>query len=634
MLRQYPFLLLLTGLLCGLALGALGAGWQAVALSVLLAAGVYAGLLLLSRTPGTAVKAAPFHYCWIAMLAIAVGIASYCLHRPYSGDGSGYPFVIGTVEEACQTTSSARLLVHATGFTDAQGQVKEHPKNLNVMLYSERYFEPGTRICFIRDLQPLEESPNVQNDVYTRWLQSCGVSRRQWLSEDAAWAIGSDNSLRYTLRRFRDSLVDRLDASRLSEKSVQLIAAIALGDHSLLDEEALQAFRLSGLGHLLAISGLHIGVVALLLSILLLPLTIIASAKWRRVAVILLLWCYACLTGLQTAAVRACVMTSFCMGALILERRNNSMNALMAAAFFILIFDPNQIFMAGFQLSFVAAAMLILSASLNPVDRHRHRVVFKVVEGVLTTTAAMTGTLALSAYHFHNIPLSAFVPNILICSLMPFYLGLGLLYIGCVAVGFDFSWMAWIIDRGTDGLIYLSEGTASRSVLQNVWVHDAVPLLITASLLCLMFWLRTSRKLIGVSGIVPALGAVVCMVWLPSGKPRDGFIVQQSRTDRMAVYADGMETIVDMEKGTAATLDISEQRVAWCCACVDSLPDCHYLLLGDGFDGDLSQLRSRPQIVMMKSLYDGDREQILRDCRRLRLPCHDIASSGPLRRLR
>lgn len=631
MLRRHPFLLLLAGLLCGLELGRAGAGWGIAALLTLLAAGTYIAALLLSRTPSGAVKAAPIHYCWVGLLAMSAGVATSVLHRPCSGDGSGCPLVFGTVEEAEQTTTSARMMVRVDAFADADGRVCGHPRNLLVMLYAERYFAPGTRICFIRDLKPLEESANVQDDRYTRYLSTCGVTHRQWAPEDAVWEVGRDDGLRFRLRYCRDGLAQTLERSQLSDLSRQLLGAMALGDRSMLDEEALQTFRLSGLGHLLAISGLHVGIVALLLSLLLFPLTLIAPAKWRWVGVIALLWCYACLTGLQTAAVRACVMMTFCLGALVLERRNTSCNALMAAAFFILLFEPNQLYTAGFQLSFVAAGVLILSASLNPVDHHRHHVLYRATEAFLATTAAMAGTLAISAYHFHNLPLSSFLPNVLVGVLMPVYLGLGLVYIVCLGLGADFAWLAWLIDQGSDGLMYLAENVASRSVLRNVWVHGSVPLLVVAALFCLLFWQRTRRKALGIAGGVLAVGAVCCILWLPGGKPRDGFIVQQSRTDRIVVYADGRETLIDIDKGTGATLTVCGRRIAWCTMATDSVPACHYLLLGDGFEGDLSRLPGRPCIVLFPSMYDSSRESLLRQCRRLGLSVHDIASAGPLR---
>lgn len=630
MLRRYPFLLLLVGLLCGMALGSLGAGWWVIVLLLLAAAATYILLLHRSRTPGGTVKYTSYHWCWVALVAISIGMATSVLHRPYNVEDCYYPLVFGTVEDASQTTSSARLLVDVDAFADADGQIRAHPRNLKAVIYADPYYEPGTRICFIRDLRPLEENLNVQDDRYTPYLRSIGVSCRQSAPEGSVWKVGEDGGCRFAMRRFRDGLAMHLESSRLSDKSRQLLGAMALGDRSMLDEEALQTFRLSGLGHLLAISGLHIGIVGMLLSLLLFPLTLIAPAKWRWAGVIALLWCYAAMTGLQTAAVRACVMMTFCLGALVLERRNSSLNALMAAAFFILLFEPDQLSTAGFQLSFVAAGMLILSASLNPVDHHRHHCLYRTVEAFLATAAAMAGTLALSAYHFHNLPLSAFLPNILVGFLMPFYLGLGLVYILCVSLGTDFAWLAWLIDLGTDGLMYLAENVASRSVLHNVWVHGAVPLLVVGALFCLLFWQRTRRTALGYASGSLALAAVACILWLPSGKPRDGFIVQTSN-DRVAVYNDGRETIIDIDKGSGATLDVSGHRLAWCTMSVDTLPACHYLLLGNGFEGDLSHLPGHTQIVLMPSLYENLREPLLRECRRLGLSVHDIASSGPLR---
>ena len=179
--------------------------------------------------------------------------------------------------------------------------------------------------------------------------------------------------------------------------------------------------------------------------------------------------------------------------------------------------------------------------------------------------------------------------------------------------------------------MYMAENVASRSVLHNVWVHGSVPLLVVASLFCLLFWQRTRRKALGIAGGSLALAAVGCILWLPSGKPCDGFIVQQA--DRVAIYLDGRENLVDIEKGTGATLDVIGHRIAWCTMVTDSIPSCDFLLLGDGFEGDLSHLSFKPQIVLLASLYENDRESLLRQCRSLGLSVHDIDAVGPLHAL-
>ena len=134
-----------------------------------------------------------------------------------------------------------------------------------------------------------------------------------------------------------------------------------------------QAFSQAGLAHILAVSGLHIGVITIILSALLFPIRGPRMNKFKFFTILACIWFYVAFTGLSSSAIRAAIMVSFVYASKIFLRKHSSINALAASAFFILIFSPNAIYDIGFQLSFLSVTGILLWAnnllprSSNPI---------------------------------------------------------------------------------------------------------------------------------------------------------------------------------------------------------------------------------------------------------------------------
>ena len=128
--------------------------------------------------------------------------------------------------------------------------------------------------------------------------------------------------------------------------------AFCTGDRRYMSDSDKQAFSQAGLAHILAVSGLHIGVITIILSALLFPIRGPRMNKFKFFAILACIWFYVAFTGLSSSAIRAAIMVSFVYASKIFLRKHSSINALAASAFFILIFSPNAIYDVGFQLSF------------------------------------------------------------------------------------------------------------------------------------------------------------------------------------------------------------------------------------------------------------------------------------------
>ncbi len=145
----------------------------------------------------------------------------------------------------------------------------------------------------------------------------------------------------------------------MDPKNLGVLMAMALGQKNGIDQETKDEFRRSGASHLMAVSGLHMGIIYLILSFLFRKPK--GRLKWLRTAIVILIMsAYAFLSGLPPSALRACIMLSLIEIGSSLGRKHTNWNALGLSAFLLLIFDPNLIHDMGFQLSYSAMAGIFM----------------------------------------------------------------------------------------------------------------------------------------------------------------------------------------------------------------------------------------------------------------------------------
>lgn len=221
----------------------------------------------------------------------------------------------------------------------------------------------------------------------------------------------------------RSRLVDVIDRN-LPSPAAGLLTGILFGQRSRLPEEVQENFRSSGVGHLLAVSGLHVGLVAAL--ILGLWRLLGLRGKLPLFMAIVLVFAYAYLTGMRPSALRAAIMISFTLGALLLERDRDLPTAVALAALITLVLNPLHLFSIGFQLSYVATLSIIYLQPPLAAAALKLKLP-KFIRPLLTVTlAAQIGVLPLCAYYFHHIPVGALLFNIILLPLMSPLVALGL----------------------------------------------------------------------------------------------------------------------------------------------------------------------------------------------------------------
>lgn len=248
--------------------------------------------------------------------------------------------------------------------------------------------------------------------------------------------------------------------------------ALLTGDKSELDRELRSAFARCGTMHLLAVSGLHVGLVAWL------PMLLMRTYRQRHWAavlctlVIIVVWGFAWFTGLSASVVRAAGMLSLMALGLLIRKRVSTLNALAAAAIFMLISDPELLFNAGFLLSFVAVAAIV---SFTGVFRQRMPVTKRrwlnaVFDSSAVTLAAQAGTTPISLYFFRHMPLLFLPANLIAVPIGTLLLYLLMLHTLLIGLGVDLGILAWTITTVGRILIAVSEaiGSLEWSAIEGV----------------------------------------------------------------------------------------------------------------------------------------------------------------------
>lgn len=231
---------------------------------------------------------------------------------------------------------------------------------------------------------------------------------------------GRGNPLMKWAYRSRDWMV-RLIEHSLPEPQSAVLKAIMLGDKDSLPAEVKDKFLKTGTGHILVVSGLHVGLVLFILFVFFRTLGL--SFKLTSLLAVPLLAYYAVLTGLRAPVLRATLMAGVGLGCLLINRDTPPLVILSLAALFILILSPLSLFTTSFQLSFIAVGGIIY---LTPyLEKRFKRLPLWLRKSLAVSLAAQLSVLPLLAFYFHQIPLIGLLTNLLIAPLVTIILALG-----------------------------------------------------------------------------------------------------------------------------------------------------------------------------------------------------------------
>lgn len=432
---------------------------------------------------------------------------------------------------------------------------------------SVRYFtpdlEPGARVQANAKLI----DPNTQNLLpyeadYQKYLKYDGIACSAWLlpaaKDTAALEQGEcvvvtkpASDWRRALYRARSTLAEAIVDSPIDGETAGFLLAVILGEDSYLDGGVRDAFSSVGLSHALALSGLHVGVIAGFLAFLLFPARLFHRGFYLRPIITgLLIWAYALLVGMGPSVTRAAAMLSVFIAARLLQRDANPFNSLCVAAVVVMAISPYSIFTPGFQLSFAAVLSILLFCHVEPQWLKR-RPILRFAAGLFAVpVAAMLGTGLISAYYFHAMPWLFLPANLLVGLLLPTLLGIGMLLMLLTLCGAPAGWLGAV----ANGLCHAmsawaqwlaSLGAQSRGIFFSPW---AIPAFLLAALLAGLAIRRKRRMLWAASAFMLAASVVIIVGW-QDRPPRAELYIPGGRDGAIVVQSGGQARLVAMDDG-------------------------------------------------------------------------------------
>lgn len=386
-------------------------------------------------------------------------------------------------------------------------------------------------------------------DGATYWSRK-SVFYQVFIRDDSNWTPlkTSQSSLVATAESVRAAWLNSF-IPYLSGDQLAVAAALILGKRDLLTDEISSAYADTGAVHVLAVSGLHVGIVAGIFLFLLRWL--LPRRKWTRLTRTILtvaaIWGFAFVTGLSPSVQRSATMFSILLLGSLWRRKTYLLNTLAGAAIAMLIWNPQQLFQVGFQLSFAAVTGIALF--LRPIQRS---VFFpaawqRSIWAVLSVSlAAQIGTLPLSIYYFHQLPLYFLLSGSMVILTAHAALILGLLH-GFVALVLP------AIKSGTAALLGGSVWLQNAIVFWSRkwpgakqeldWIFSWEAALILLFILSLAAWVKWRSFYVLTGGLLLFLG--VLGVRLQSSNAL-------AKQQRLVIYHQSKSTLIDVVSGRRA----------------------------------------------------------------------------------
>ena len=286
--------------------------------------------------------------------------------------------------------------------------------------------------------QPKETKNDFQFD-YKKYLARQDVYFQAYLPTDILKTEKNSILFEDKIKQKRLDILNQINHSSLSPRIQEFLKGIILADRTEMDAETVKDFNQTGLVHLLAISGSHM---VIIFWITLLIFNQILPVKFRKVSIvlsILLIWTFAIFIDYGSSVMRSCLMISCYYIMVLLQRKSDLLHSLALSAFILLIFDSNQLFDVGFQLSYVA--VLGIWWLTNPIKNLFRKPRFKAekvfYEISAMTFAAQIATLPLAIYYFHQFSFVSIIANLLIIPLSEVIIVSSLLIVILIALGFN-----------------------------------------------------------------------------------------------------------------------------------------------------------------------------------------------------
>jgi competence protein ComEC len=409
---------------------------------------------------------------------------------------------------------------------------------------------PGqTLLCRLKP-RNIRNKGNPCEFDYQFYMKMKGIIQSAWLDSDnwrpVSVSVGFSPAV-YS-QEIRYWVLNKLRKIR-DDDLYSLATAMIAGYREDLSEETRSAFVSSGAMHVLAVSGLHVGILYLFISTVLFFLKRIKYGQLVRLVIVLfILWGFALISGLSASVFRAVVLFSFIAVGRALNREVDLYNVLAASAIVLLLSNPLLLFNLGFQLSFLAVGSIVFFYPyINGVFVFRNRLLRWVWNLTSVSIAAQIGVVPLILYHFHQFPSYFLLSNLVVIPLAFCIVIGGILYLSTSFFPPFSEMIMWVLEKVLLSLHYSVTFIEKLpgSVIEGIVISwPQLIILLTTILMMVLFLIQKYRLF--VHGIF-----VAAIVFIGSNCFIDAFFTKQNR---LYIYNVEKELTIHLIQGKKNTL--------------------------------------------------------------------------------
>lgn len=328
-----------------------------------------------------------------------------------------------------QIKLNVRCLSDGVKLNEASGSILAYVKKTEF----DGGLKYGDVIAFRNEAKPILGPKNPDQFDFRHYMSMQGIYESIYLDQKNSVVLDRDQGffLYHWADELRLKFLKVLTQNGIKEDQFAVASALLIGQRNYLDAETIEDYSNAGAMHVLAVSGLHVGILYLILNFL---LNFFGKSRRARgfTCVVLLsaLWLYAMITGFSPSVLRATIMFSFVILANAINRNGNIYNTIAASAFLLLIVDPYLLFHVGFQLSYLAVLGIIyFQPKIYGLISVKYKLLDYVWKITAVSIAAQLTTFPICIYYFHQFPAYFLLSNLIVIPFagIIFVLGVALL---------------------------------------------------------------------------------------------------------------------------------------------------------------------------------------------------------------
>ncbi|MEA1897023.1 MAG: ComEC/Rec2 family competence protein [Bacteroidota bacterium] len=442
-LAKIPFFRFLIPMIMGILIGFLFEVPPGIFLPWLMVAGI--GIIMLLFV---IFRFASFRYRWlfgvfvyILFLGLGLMVVQVRILKEQKNDilKNGHALIGDVLDAPVERNKSTKILMRVNG---VKMEKEWKGADFKIVAYLEKdsltaELYPGDQLLIRAGISDFQKAGNPWEFNYPRYMRDRGIYGTLYTTSDKWEKL--DRESEFSIIIFSSGIRARLYnilAERLNGDELAICSALIFGERDYLSEEVKDSFSRAGVMHVMAVSGLHVGIIYLMLFYFLFFLDGFKYGKvFKSIIIILLLWLYAMITGLTPSVLRATVMFSFLVIGQNLGRNTNIYNSLALSAFVLLCLNPFYLRNVGFQLSYFAVTGIVFFyPKIYALLSSRFWLPNKIWMLFSLSVAAQLSTFPLVIYYFHQFPNLFFISNLFVIPIVSV-----LIYLGFITLLFSFS---------------------------------------------------------------------------------------------------------------------------------------------------------------------------------------------------